>query len=67
MKTSINNAIGNEFTIYLESIEYYLNKLLESGFEIEKSETIKTAGIYKQNNKSIEVKREFDLIIAKKP
>lgn len=66
LKTSVNNTIGNRFTIYLESIEYYQNRLSATGFEIEKSETIKTAGYYSQDNTTIELKREFDFIIAKK-
>lgn len=67
LKNSVNLTIDNRFTIYLESLEYYINKLNESGFEIEDSETINTTGIYTQNEKVIELRREFDLIIAKKP
>lgn len=66
LKSKINALIDNDFESYLESITYYKQKLRECGFEIEDAESVKTVGSYSQNSKTIELNREFDLIVAKK-
>ena len=55
------------FEIYLEDASFYEDRLQECGFAIDKTEIIKTSGLYETGPQAIRLKREFIVIVAWKP
>lgn len=66
-KEVINTQTDMRFTVYLESASWYETLFSTCGFVLERTEVLKTPGLYDGKASSIPVKREFMLMAATKP
>ena len=67
LKGQININTKADFTIYLESASTYQDMLSACDFTLLQSEVMGTCGKYEVEAKPTDVKREFILIVARKP
>jgi ubiquinone/menaquinone biosynthesis C-methylase UbiE len=56
-----------DFEIYLEDASFYVDKLQECSFIMDKTEILKTTGLYDIGPQVISLKREFILVVAESP
>ena len=63
MREVINARTGVSFEIHLEDASSYESMLRQCGFTIDRSEILRTNGLYEE----IALKREFVVIVARKP
>lgn len=57
----------DSFEVYLEDASFYEDTLQECGFAIDKIEVVNTNGVLEMRRQVIRLKREFILIVARKP
>ena len=67
LREVINAKARVSFEIYLEDGSFYEDRLQECGFTIDKIEVIKTNGMYEIEPQIISLRREFIVIVARKP
>jgi SAM-dependent methyltransferase len=71
LRNEFSEKIGiRKFRIFLENASSYEDKLRKSGLLIDRSETVNTVGFYQPQSTSeppIDVRREFILIVGRKP
>lgn len=67
LREVVNAKVGLNFEVYLEDASFYEDSLKECGFILERTEIIKTDGVYETDSQVIRLKREFIVMIASKP
>jgi len=66
-REAINAKLGVSFRICLEDASFYKDGLQKIGFAIDESETVRANGVYQTGEESVQLKREFIVIVARKP
>ena len=67
LREVINAKARVSFEIYLEDTSFYEDRLQECGFAIDKTQVMRTNGVYEIGPQVISLKREFIVIVARKP
>lgn len=67
LREVVSEKTGNRFKVYLEPASFYEEVLKVCGFTIDPSEILKTSGQFETETQVISIRREFIVIVARKP